>query len=173
MKDELGLTISAGVSFNKVFAKLGSDMKKPDATTVITRQDYRDKVWALPVSDLLYVGPATEKKLVRYGIHTIGDLANANASFLHGILGKNGVMLRSFANGNDASQVSPYTNYYFVCNTDNKLKVTYTIYSDTGRSTQMKVGLYDIDQRRAVVQLWMVLLRALILSTSIKHTATL
>jgi len=109
IKDDLGLTISVGASFNKVFAKLGSDMKKPDATTVITSQDYRDLIWRLPASDLLYVGPATAKKLARYGILTIGDLANANVSFLLSILGKNGVMLRNFANGNDESQVSPYT----------------------------------------------------------------
>ena len=78
IRQELGLTVSIGVSFNKVFAKLGSDMKKPDATTVITPENYRDKAWRLPVSDLLYVGPATTRKLNQYGITTIGELAQAN-----------------------------------------------------------------------------------------------
>lgn len=107
-KTELGLTVSVGVSFNKVFAKLGSDMKKPDATTVITEESFKDVVWSLPVQDLLYVGPATTAKLARYGIHTIGKLANTNVNLLKSLLGKNGVMLWSFANGHDTSQVSSY-----------------------------------------------------------------
>nr|WP_286167022.1 DNA polymerase IV [Clostridium sp. D33t1_170424_F3] len=107
IKDELGITASVGVSFNKIFAKLGSDLKKPDATTVITRDNYRDVVWPLPVSDLLYVGPATTRKLQRYAIHTIGDLANAHTDFLQGLLGKIGLMLWSFADGHD---ISPVTN---------------------------------------------------------------
>lgn len=108
VKAELGLTVSVGVSFNKVFAKLGSDMRKPDATTVIMPEDFREKVWGLPASDLLYVGPATTAKLLRYGIRTIGDLAHADAGFLFYLLGKNGILLHCFANGQDASQVSPY-----------------------------------------------------------------
>ena len=111
IRRELGLTVSVGVSYNKVFAKLGSDYKKPDATTVITRDNYRELVWTLPVSDLLYVGPATTKKLGRYGVRTIGDLARASLEFLQLTLGKVGVMLWQFANGQDRSQVAPY---YFV-----------------------------------------------------------
>ena len=106
IKREIGLTVSVGVSFNKVFAKLGSDYKKPDATTVITRENYRQVVWALPVGDLLYVGPATAKKLGRYGIRTIGALARATPAFLHTVLGRVGVMLWRFANGLDRSGVS-------------------------------------------------------------------
>ena len=98
--------MSVGVSFNKVFTKLGSDYKKPDATTVITRENYRQVVWALPVGDLLYVGPATAKKLGRYGIRTIGALARASPAFLHTVLGRVGVMLWRFANGLDCSGVS-------------------------------------------------------------------
>ena len=104
-KEELGLTLSVGVSFNKVFAKLGSDMKKPDATTVISLDNYREKVWPLPVEELLYVGPATKRKLQLRGIRTIGDLANCDVGILRGALGKNGEMLWNFARGNDCSPV--------------------------------------------------------------------
>ena len=104
-REELGLTVSIGVSYNKIFAKLGSDMKKPDAITVINRSDYQDKVWPLPVSDLFYVGRATDKKLSRYGIRTIGELARAPRDFLKSTLGKNGEMLWFFANGEDLSRV--------------------------------------------------------------------
>lgn len=108
VKREIGLTVSVGVSFNKVFAKLGSDYKKPDATTVITRENYRELAWKQPVSDLLYVGPATTKKLAQYGIRTIGDLARTDPAFPHTILGKVGVMLWRFANGMDNSGVATY-----------------------------------------------------------------
>lgn len=108
VKRELGLTVSVGVSFNKVMAKLGSDMQKPDATTVIDARDYRAQIWGLPVRDLLYVGPATEGKLAPYGITTIGQLAEADVTFLHWLFGKNGVMLHEFANGHDVSSVRPY-----------------------------------------------------------------
>lgn len=107
IRRELGLTVSVGVSFNKVFAKLGSDMKKPDATTVITKENFRETTWALPVSDLLYVGPATTRKLARFGITTIGGLAQANVDLLYWLLGKNGIMLHRFANGLDRSGVRP------------------------------------------------------------------
>lgn len=108
VKDELGITASVGVSYNKIFAKLGSDMKKPDATTVIPPDGFRTKVWPLPASDLLYVGKATQRKLARYYIHTIGDLATASPDLLCRLLGKNGVMLWRFANGMDSSPVSQY-----------------------------------------------------------------
>lgn len=109
VRRELGLTVSVGVSFNKVFAKLGSDLKKPDATTVITQDNYRDLAWRQPVSDLLYVGPATTAKLAKYGIKTIGDLARMDVRGLHSLLGKVGVMLWQFANGQDSSGVATYT----------------------------------------------------------------
>lgn len=106
MKEELGITASVGVSYNKIFAKLGSDMKKPDATTVITQEDFKQKVWALPITDLLYVGRSTAKKLVNIGIYRIGDLANLNLSFLKNFLGKWGETLWLFANGLDTSPVT-------------------------------------------------------------------
>ncbi len=106
VKRELGVTVSVGVSFNKIFAKLGSDQKKPDGTTVITRDNYRTTVWPLPVSELLFVGPATTQKLERVGILTIGDLARADAARMGRMLGKNGVTLWRYANGLDTSPVA-------------------------------------------------------------------
>lgn len=106
MKFELGLTISVGVSFNKIFAKLGSDMKKPDAVTVIAKETFREKIWGLPAADLLGVGRATQRVLNNYGIRTIGELANTNPDFLRSQLGKNGVALWNYANGNDLSLVA-------------------------------------------------------------------
>ena len=107
VKAEVGLTVSIGVSFNKIFAKLGSDMKKPDAVTEITKESFRDQVWPLPASDLLYVGRATTEKLRRYGIHTIGDLAKADPDMLVRLLGINGEKLWIYANGLDTSRVMP------------------------------------------------------------------
>ena len=91
IKFELGLTISVGVSFNKIFAKLGSDMKKPDAVTVIPKDTFRDKIWGLPAADLLSVGRATLRVLDSYCIKTIGDLAKTDPDFLNRRLGKNGI----------------------------------------------------------------------------------
>lgn len=104
-REELGLTVSIGVSFNKIFAKLGSDMKKPDAITQITQDDYKEKVWPLPASDLLYVGPATEKKLSSIGIHTIGNLASLSPEELKAMFGVKGYDLWAYANGQDQSRV--------------------------------------------------------------------
>lgn len=104
-REELGLTLSVGVSFNKIFAKLGSDMKKPDATTVISAENYREKVWPLPVEELLYVGPATKRKLHARNIHTIGQLARCSPRVLSGMMGKGGEMLWVFANGLENSPV--------------------------------------------------------------------
>lgn len=106
VKAELGITVSIGVSFNKTFAKFGSDYKKPDAVTVITKENYKDIVWKSPCSDLLLIGPATTKKLAGYGIYTIGDLAQSDIGFIKSILGKNGVIIHNFANGIDSSAVS-------------------------------------------------------------------
>ncbi len=105
VKDELGITVSVGVANNKIFAKLASDMKKPDAVTNITESNYKELVWPLPASDLLYVGPSTTRKLRRYGVNTIGDIATADSGFLHRLLGKMGYILHGFANGLDSSPV--------------------------------------------------------------------
>ncbi len=105
VKRELGVTVSCGVSFNKVFAKLGSDLKKPDGTTVISFLNYKDVVGGLPVGDLLYVGKATEKKLVSMGLDTIGKLAAADIDRLREVFGKNGETLLKFARGEDEEPV--------------------------------------------------------------------
>lgn len=107
VREEIGITVSVGVSYNKVFAKLASDMKKPDATTVITQENFKQRVWPLPVSDLLFVGPQTTRKLKDFGITTIGGLANADPRALRKRLGKNGDTLCGFANGWDTSSVAP------------------------------------------------------------------
>ena len=99
VKEELGITVSIGVSFNKIFAKLGSDYKKPDAITVISKENYKDIAYPLPCGDLLFVGRSTEKKLLSYGIRTIGELANTDIEFLKSVFGKNGEKLWLFANG--------------------------------------------------------------------------
>mgnify|MGYP000478329902 CR=1 FL=1 len=105
VKDELGVTVSIGVSFNKIFAKLGSDLKKPDAITMIPADNFQNIVWPLPAGDLLYVGKATERKLRKLGIITIGGIANCPLDVLTQLLGKWGEVLWLFANGKDTSPV--------------------------------------------------------------------
>lgn len=106
VKEEIGITVSIGVSFNKVFAKLGSDYKKPDAITVISKENFKQIVFPLPAADLLFVGKRTSEELLRMGIKTIGDLALASKSMLRHKLGKMGEMLSDYANGLDDSPVS-------------------------------------------------------------------
>ncbi len=106
IKKELGITVSIGVSFNKIFAKLGSDMKKPDAVTEISRKDFKEKIWNLPVEELLGVGKASKKKLNRLMFFTIGDLARGDPDLIRMKLGINGVYLWNYANGRDYSSVT-------------------------------------------------------------------
>lgn len=106
IKKELGITVSIGVSFNKIFAKFGSDYKKPDAITCITRDNFKSLVWSSPAEDLLYVGKATKEKLRRIGVYTIGDIAKTPLEILKNQLGKHGEMLYGFANGYDSSPVT-------------------------------------------------------------------
>ena len=107
VKEELGVTVSIGVSFNKVFAKLASELKKPDAVTEITRENYQRVVWGLPVGDLLFVGKSTAESLRKIGIRTIGDLALADETILGRVLGKRGRQLRIYARGEDVEPVRP------------------------------------------------------------------
>lgn len=106
VKDELGLTVSIGVSFNKVFAKLGSDMKKPDAITEISRENFKEKVWPLPCSELLYCGRQTTVQLEKIAVHTIGQLATLPCDYITKKFGKNGHSLWVFANGLDDARVA-------------------------------------------------------------------
>lgn len=106
VKKEVGLTISVGVSYNKTFAKIGSDYKKPDATTVITEENFKSIVWPLPVGDLFGVGRKLKEKLMRFGVLTIGDLAHMDRNFLISEFGKVGDDLYKKANGLDDEEVS-------------------------------------------------------------------
>ena len=108
IREEIGITISVGVSFNKCFAKLASDMKKPDATTVIMREDVAEKVWPLPVSDLLFAGRKTTESLSKIGIRTIGDLAKTEREYIASVLGKHGELLWRYARGLDDEPVHSY-----------------------------------------------------------------
>lgn len=105
VREELGLTVSIGVSYNKIFAKLGSDMKKPDAITEICKDTFKDKVWPLDCSEMIYCGRATTAKLAKYCIYTIGDIAQTDPNFLKQLLGVNGLALWRYANGTDTSRV--------------------------------------------------------------------
>lgn len=105
LQGELGLTGSVGVSWNKIFAKLGSDIKKPNATTVLTEDNFRQTVWPLPVGELLYVGSSIRRKLANRAIFTIGELANRDINDLKLLLGVWGETLWHFANGLDSAPV--------------------------------------------------------------------
>lgn len=106
VKNELGLTLSVGVSYNKIFAKMGSDYKKPDATTIITRENYKELLWPLPAVELFSVGSATAEKLRLFGIRTIGDLAVSDPMWLEKQFGKYGRMIYEYANGLENSPVA-------------------------------------------------------------------
>lgn len=108
VKAETGLRQSVGVSFNKIFAKMGSDYKKPDATTVITRENYKDILWPLPARDLIFVGKSTAAKLESLNIRTIGAIAQADPSMLHRVFGKHGDEMYRYANGLEDSPVARY-----------------------------------------------------------------
>lgn len=109
MKNELGITVSVGVSFNKVFAKLGSDLKKPDATSVIKRENFKEMVWPLDISSIIGIGKSTKRKLNGIGIYTLGELAKSDVKTVKGILGINGLYLWQYANGFDDRPVKDYS----------------------------------------------------------------
>ena len=107
IREETGLTVSVGVSFNKVFAKLGSDMKKPDATTVIPAEGWQSMVWPLPLGDMLFAGHTATETLRKYGVETVGQLAACDPALPEQLLGKMGLQLWQYANGMDKSPVKP------------------------------------------------------------------
>lgn len=108
VREELGMTLSAGVSFNKTFAKMGSEYKKPDATTEITRENFRELLWPLPAGELFGVGKATSEKLRQAGIFTIGDIAASKKPLLISLFGKQGAVMWEHANGIDDDPVALY-----------------------------------------------------------------
>lgn len=138
MKSELGITVSIGVSFNKIFAKLGSDYKKPDAITTMYKDEFKTKAWSLPVSDLLYVGRSTSAKLSRFGIKTIGDLARTEERFLISQLGKMGSVLWGFANGYDDSPVKKENTSAPIKSIGNST----TTYRDLVNDEDVKIVIY-------------------------------
>lgn len=107
VREELGLSISVGVSFNKIFAKLGSDYKKPDATTLISPENWQEIVWPLPVGAMLFVGRSAQRTLAQYGVETIGQLAACRPEMIEQLLGKLGRQMHEYANGLDRSPVRP------------------------------------------------------------------
>lgn len=139
VKAELGLTLSVGVSFNKVFAKLGSDYKKPDATTLISRENWRKIVSPLPVGDMLYVGHAAAELLARHGVRTIGELSMCSEELLTTLLGKSGAMLHRYANGKDTDPVLGESQRGAV--------------KSVGNSTTFRKDLTDWDEVRTGVSL--------------------
>ncbi len=143
-KESIGITVSVGVSFNKIFAKLGSDLKKPDAVTVIKESDFKEKIWPLPVSDLLFVGRATTAKLARYHIDTIGQLAQTAPATLRIWLGKNGEQLWRFANGLDRSPVDEAA-----ADTIKSIGNGCTPYRDLVSSADVRMMLYHLSEQVA------------------------
>ena len=130
MKKELGLTVSVGVSWNKIYAKLGSDLKKPDATTLISRHNYRSIVYSRPVEDLLYVGRATYRKLRRVGIRTIGQLVAAGPDFLRTSFGIVGLSLYTFAAGLDETPVASSGREIPIKSVGNSITTRHDLYTE-------------------------------------------
>ncbi len=136
IKNEVGITISVGVSFCKVFAKLGSDYKKPDAVTLISRENFKEIVHPMPVSSLLFVGKRTKEVLATLGIRTIGDLAASPKEILLAKLGKSGEVLSKYARGEDDSTVSP------LCKVDSKsIGNGFTFKHDLTSTEEIRAGV--------------------------------
>lgn len=138
VKEEIGITISVGVSFNKVFAKFGSDYKKPDAITEITRENYPSILYPLSVNSLLFVGKRTAEELQRFGIYTLGDLASASRAFLVSRFGKSGGMIYDYATGRDTS---PVANYYDEAEAAKSIGNGMTFKRDLTTAEEMRLGI--------------------------------
>lgn len=147
VKYELGITVSIGVSWNKIFAKFGSDYKKPDAVTVIDHENYKDIVWKSPCSDLLFVGPATKRKLNSYGIYTVGELANSGQEFLKSVFGKNGEVLYTFANGLDTTPVCDMDDEQAIKSIGNSTTTPRDMVNDEDVKTVMTVLAESVARR--------------------------
>lgn len=142
VKDEIGITISVGVSFNKIFAKLGSDLKKPDATTEISKENYKEKIYHLPADMLLYVGKSTCSGLKAMGINTIGDIALANKELLTERFGKHGALLSDYANGLSDTPVASYYEERQVKSVGNGL----TFPKDLVTEDEIRTAIYSLTE---------------------------
>lgn len=111
VKEKIGITMSIGVSFNKTFAKIASEFKKPDAISVVTKEDFKEKIWTLDIGDMVGIGHRLKEKLNKYNINTIYDLANVDYDFISRLLGKVGRDLYNYANGRDYREVELYEKY--------------------------------------------------------------
>lgn len=140
IQKEIGLTISVGVSFNKIFAKLGSDYKKPNATTLISRDNYKQIVWPLPVSNLLYIGKSANSVLRNMRIRTIGELAQADKSKLNRHLGKLGESIWEYANGLEDSPVRRYSELQEIKSVGNGM----TFRRNLDGLDDIKIGVYSL-----------------------------
>lgn len=145
VKSAYGLTVSVGVSFNKIFAKLGSDMKKPDAVTVITEDDFREKVWGLPAEDMLGVGRATLKCLRGHGVYTIGEIACTGDETLRSWLGKSGEELWKYAAGLDNSRVMRFDEK----TPPKSVSSGYTPYRDLENENDVRILIYALSENVA------------------------
>ena len=110
IKNEIGITVSIGLSYNKIFAKLGSDISAPDAITKISKDNFKDKVWPLKVDRMIGIGKSAKSKLNEHGIYTLGDIANSNREFLVSILGSSGEKAWYNANGLEDSEVLDFNS---------------------------------------------------------------
>lgn len=131
IRHELGLTASVGVSWNKIYAKLGSDMKKPDATTVISRDNYRQLVFSTAAEDLLYVGPSSRRKLHRIGIRTIGQIVDAGPELMRKLFGVVGLSIYAFAAGLDDTPVAQSGREAPIKSIGNSLTTFHDLYTES------------------------------------------
>ena len=138
VREELGMTLSAGVSFNKTFAKMGSEYKKPDATTEITRENFRELLWPLPAGELFGVGKATSEKLRQAGIFTIGDIAASKKPLLVSLFGKQGAVMWEHANGIDDDPVALYDQKEPIKSVGNGVTFRRNLISESDIATAVK-----------------------------------
>ncbi len=147
VKKELNLTVSVGVSFSKVFAKLGSDMKKPDATTVISRDNYKNVVWPLPAEELLFIGKHTIEKLHLLNIFTIGDLANAKTDILKDKFGIVGIRMQKDARGIEDGKVLKFNEKTPMKSVGSGITARHDLVFDDDVSTVMEFLSDDVATR--------------------------
>jgi len=142
VKEKLGITMSIGVSYNKTFAKIASEFKKPDAVSVVTKGDYKEKIWTLDISKMVGIGKRLEEKLKKYNINTIKDLANVDFDFISRLLGKVGRDLKAYASGDDYREVDLYEHYIMPKSVGNST----TFYRDLIKKEDIILGFTIISE---------------------------